>query len=125
MEVSTESIRRATEAGYLAAVNGMAPQSLLIFSGIAAARPESELADIGLSFSHLCLGDVREALRILTEDALRKNPESDLAKAFVGLCLKQAGLNGEAESLLEEVAGGSGDESARNMAAALIGQTFA
>jgi thioredoxin-like negative regulator of GroEL len=124
MEITTETIQRTMEAGYLAAISGMSAESIQIFSGIAAARPESELADIGLSFSYLCAGDVAEALRILSEEALRKNPESALAKSFVGLCLKQAGLNAEADSVLEEVAADSSDEAAREMAAALLKETF-
>jgi len=124
MEISTETIQRTMEAGYLAAVNGMSQESIQIFRGIAAARPESELADIGLSFSHLCAGDVAEAVRILHEEALRKNPESALAKSFVGLCLKQAGMNAEADSILGEVVEGEAEGPAREMAAALLKETF-
>jgi len=124
MEFTSDTLQRATEVGYLAATNGMTGQSLAIFDGLSAARPDSELPDIGKSFAHLCAGDTQEAVRILTQEALAKNPESLVAKAFVGLCLKQAGMNAEADGVLEDVAGEDGDPVAKEMATALLAESW-
>lgn len=108
------------EAGYLAAGSGMTNKAVEIFEGVAAARPESEFPDIGRSFAYLCGGDIPEAIRILNEEALVKNPESDLAKSFIGLCLKKGGLNAEANELLSGVVDEGSDSTAKDMAAALL-----
>ena len=112
------------EAGFLASVNGFGGQAIAIFEGVCAARTDSELADVDLSFGHLTAGNVGESLKVL-ERALQKNPESHIAKTFVGLCLKCAGQNSEGDEVLTSVGeDDAADPLARDLATALLQEKF-
>lgn len=120
MEIETKLIQLLMEAGYLAGGYGFFGESERIFEGIRAVRPESELPLIGLAVSKINEGKHAEASRILWDQALKLNPDSDLAKSFLGLSLKVGGLNSESRALLREVVEANRDEVAVNMARNLL-----
>jgi Flp pilus assembly protein TadD len=120
MEIEPKLIQMLMEAGYLAGGYGFFEESQRIFEGIRAARPDSELPLIGLALSKINEGKHEEASRILWDQALKLNPESDLAKSFLGLSLKLGGLTSESRTLLQEVVDADRDDAAVNMARNLL-----
>lgn len=120
MEIETSTVQLLMEAGYLAGGYGFYKESEEIFEGIQAVRPDNELPLIGLAVTKMNAGNNEEAARILWEKALKINPESDLAKSFLGLALKLAGLKAESESVLKEVVDEGGNDPAVKLAQALL-----
>lgn len=120
MEIETTLIQLLMEAGYLAGGYGFFEESEKIFDGITAVRPESELPLIGMAVTKMNAGKYEEAARILWDKALKLNPESDLAKSFLGLTLKLSGLIAESQAILKEVLEANKDETAVNMARNLL-----
>jgi hypothetical protein len=122
MEIETELLQLLMEAGYLAGGYGYFKESRRIFDGIAAVRPDSELPFIGMAVSSMNAGNNHEAIKILWEKALKTNPESDLAKSFLGLSLKLSGLNNESQTILQEVIDSRKNEVAVKMAQSLMNE---
>ena len=122
MEIETRLIQRLMEAGYLAGGYGYFNESMRIFEGIKAVRPDSELPLIGMAVSAMNAGKNHEAIKILWEQALKLNPDSDLAKSFLGLALKLSGLNAESQIMLKEVINGGKNEAAIKLAQALTSE---
>lgn len=120
MEIQTEVIQLLMEAGYLAGGYGLYKESEDIFEGIRAIRPDSELPIIGLAVTKMNAGKNTESARMLWEQALKINPESDLAKSFLGLALKLSNLNSESETVLKEVIDTGKNEPAIKLAQALL-----
>jgi len=107
------------EIGYVAAGGGMTAQADVIFAGVQAARPDSELPLIGRAVARLNAGRADEAIALLRQ-ALERNPDSDLAAAFLGLALSQAGLQSAADALLQQVRAANRDPQAAALAASLL-----
>ena len=120
MEIETNTVQLLMETGYLAGGYGFYKESEDIFEGIQSIRPDSELPIIGLAVTKMNAGKNEEAARILWERALKINPESDLAKSFLGLALKLAGLQTESEAVLKEVTDDGKNEAAIKLAQALL-----
>jgi predicted Zn-dependent protease len=102
IRVASEVLQMLMEIGYVAIGRGFQEQAEKIFTGIAAARPRSELPLIGLAVTHLNFGDFAGASRILLEQALVANPNSGLAKCFLAVSMRALGANNEANWLAGE-----------------------
>jgi Flp pilus assembly protein TadD len=120
MQIEKELLQILMESGYLAGGYGFFAEAEVIFKGIMAARPESEYPLIGLAVSKMNAGKNDEAVKILHKQALKLNPESDLARSFIGLALKLGGLNDESLTVLGEVVAAGRDETAVKMARSLM-----
>ena len=120
MEIDAQLTKLLMEVGYLAGGYGFVSESEKIFNGIAAVRPESEYPYIGLAVTCLNANMNEAAVEILRTRALKANPDSDLAKSFLGLALKLAGMNAESQKVLQEVVDNGGAEEAVNMAKSLL-----
>ena len=116
MEIDAKSLQLLMEAGMLAAGYGYMPESETIFEGLKAVRPESESPLIGLAFTKMSTRQVDEAIRILDEQALKINPDSDLARAFLGLAYKLAGRGELSDSMVNQVLDSNRDPAAVNLA---------
>lgn len=117
---STELVRTLMEVGYLAIGFGRFADAETIFAGVQAARPESELPAIGRAVVRLNTGRPQDAVKLLSDEALRRNPDSDLAKSFLGLALKQNGENSRSQQLLQEVADRNANAEAVALAKSLL-----
>lgn len=117
-------LQRLMEIGYLATGSGMHTEAEAIFDSICALRPESELPIIGLAVMEMNRGEPLRAGHLLRDRALRLNPESALAKSFLGFSLRLAGSNQEGMRVLEEVIGGPHDDVAVAMAESLLKETI-
>lgn len=100
----------------------MSVESEEIFNAIHAIRPESELPLIGLAVTKMNKNQAGEAARVLWDKALKINPESDLAKSFLGLALKLSGMNNESRTVLEEVLQSGQDPQATDIAKSLLAE---
>ncbi|CAM2005070.1 tetratricopeptide repeat protein [Acanthopleuribacter pedis] len=123
MEIPQQSVQDLMEVGYLAGGYGYFKDAIAIFEGLSAVRPDSEYPHIGLAMTHLGMKQTEDAVRILRDNALPKNPENPLTKAFLGLALMQAGLNGESESVLNQVIDDNQNETAVELARNLLAGT--
>jgi hypothetical protein len=120
MEIDTKLIRLLMEVGYLAGGHGFFKESETIFEGLKAVRSESEYPIIGLAITKMNAKKNDEAVEILREQALKLNPDSDMAKCFLGLSLKLSGMNHESRKVLEDVVENGNSEEAVNMARSFL-----
>lgn len=102
MEVNTETVQSLMEIGYVAVGCGYFAEAEAIFAGVQAARPASELPQLGRAMAKLNAGQVNEAISLL-RGALETNPDSDLAMSFLGLALRKAGLGQASRDVLDQV----------------------
>lgn len=121
LEEDTELPKLLMEIGYVATGSGRSREAETIFQGLCAWRPKSELPWIGLAIARLNRGKTDEARKILEDEALKRAPDSDLAKCFLGLTLRQAGHRAESFEMLRQVSEHGRDETARVMAENLLG----
>jgi len=103
VDVRTEVVQLLMEAGFLAVGKGMFPQATAIFAGVAAVRPESELPIVGQAIAQMNSGRADDAIQTLKNKALVLNPDSQIARSFLGLALKIGGFQAESRALLSEV----------------------
>ena len=120
LDVSTELVQLLMETGYVACGRGLRQHSEGIFRAVAAARPDSELPLIGIGVCRLNFGDYQGASKVLLEEALKVNPNSGLAKAFLAITMKELNMKGEADSLMEDVKDNSDDPAAVNLAVSYL-----
>jgi len=120
METDEGMLQLLMQIGFLASGRGNISGAETIFSGVQAQRPESEYPLIGRAVNRLNDLDYEGAIRILISEALEKNPESDLAKGFLGFALRKAGLTGHSREVCREVVDAGRDEVAMAMAAAVL-----
>lgn len=119
MNVSTEVVQNLMEVGYVAAGRGLAPLAERIFAGVEAARPDSPAPAIGRAVAAMNIGEPGEAVELLRASA-EKHPDSDVTKSFLGLALRQAGLNQQSDQLLQDVVANARDPNAKAMADAIL-----
>jgi Flp pilus assembly protein TadD len=121
--VDTELVQILMDAGFVATGSGRHSQAEIIFNGLAAARPESELPWIGLAVVLMNTGKSEEAAVLLQDKGLQINPDSCLARSFLGLAHKLSGHGAEAERVLNSVVADCPDqESSAAMAQALLAE---
>ncbi|MEI6413241.1 MAG: tetratricopeptide repeat protein [Pseudomonadota bacterium] len=120
VDISSEWVRRIGEVGFLAAGHGQVEAAHRIFDGLVAIRPDSEYPWIGKAIAELQVGRETEALRLLRDEAIKRNPHSPEAQVFVGLALKRAGRGSEAEATLQAVSKAHPEQAAGQMAKAFL-----
>ena len=120
MDISSDWVRRIGEIGFMAAGYGMTPQAEALFQGLDAVRPEAEYGAIGRAFLAMTQNQFDEAARLLRDEALKRNPQSHEAQALLGLALRQAGRNAEAEGLLKTLVEQAPDSDGARLAEALL-----
>ena len=119
METNSATVKLLSEIGFMAAARCRVQDATTIFEGLQAARPDSEYPAIGLAVAQLSGKNYDQAIKLLRENALAKNPDSADAKSFLGLALKMAGRTSESDTVLKEAAT-SGKGPAQAMAEALL-----
>jgi len=90
------------EAGYLFMELGAPKKASEVFQGVAALVPTNEIPLIALGHLAFSLGRFEQALKH-NEEALKRNPNSALAKAHKGESLMFLGQHQEAVAILNEV----------------------
>ncbi|MEO1524995.1 MAG: HrpB1 family type III secretion system apparatus protein [Planctomycetota bacterium] len=119
MNLQTQTVQRLMEIGFLAAGNNMESQANRIFDAVAAARPDSEMPNVGRAITALNKGHVNEAIELLRQ-AVERNSESEMAMTFLGLALKLGGMGAASEDALRQVVNSGGDPAAIELASSLL-----
>ncbi|MDR1891284.1 MAG: hypothetical protein LBQ23_03905 [Puniceicoccales bacterium] len=120
LPISTEMVQCLMEIGYVAIGRGLQLQAESIFNGVIAARPTSEFPLIGLAVNKLNFGNIADASKILTERALKLNPDSGLAKSFLAVALRALGQEEAACDLMRLVCNETTDSAAKTMAESFL-----
>jgi hypothetical protein len=120
MQASSELLQIMSEVGYLACFKGDVERSQVIMDGVNAIGVEQTPIKMGVAISKVYAGQYDQAIDILRDQILVREPEHMSAKCFLGIALSQKGQKAEAKELLEDVIRrGNQDESA--IAAAYLG----
>jgi hypothetical protein len=74
------------EAGFVAVNQSDEDSAVKLFKAADALKPGHFLPQLGLGYLHLCKLELKQSSKIFT-DVLEKEPDNEIAKAFLGLCL--------------------------------------
>ena len=74
------------EAGFVAVNQSDEDSAVKLFKAAEVLKPGNFLPQLGLGYMHLCKLELSQASKIFT-NVLEKEPENEIAKAFLGLCL--------------------------------------
>lgn len=96
--IRTEATRLLSEVGFLGLSRGLPKQSAVVFSALAALRPDQEVGTIGLGLSLLAAGDPARAT-----DVLKSGPQTDAVLAFTCMACARSGDLGLAKDLNEDL----------------------
>ena len=111
MNVSTELLQLLSEVGYMACFRGDNERSQVIMNGVDAVGENQSPIKMGLAITKIYAGDIDNAITILRDDVLAKEPDHMSAKCFLGIALNLKGDQSQAIGLFKEVAAkGSPDE---------------
>lgn len=112
MQTSVKLLQLMSEIGYIACFSGDLKRSQMIMEGVNAVGVEQTPIKMGVAITKIYAGLYDQAIRILRDDILQKEPEHMSAKCFLGIALSQKGQRVEARELFEEVVKrGNKDES--------------
>lgn len=105
------------EAGFIAINQSDEDAAIKLFKASELLDSENVLPKIGMGYMHLCKLELKQAAKIF-EDILAKDPNNEMARAFLGLSLA---LNptelAKGEKVLEEAAQKSKDPMVKTLAA--------
>ncbi|MDR1595490.1 MAG: hypothetical protein LBR91_01020 [Puniceicoccales bacterium] len=116
----SELMQILMDVGWVAIGRGMKANAESIFSGIAAARPNSELPLIGLAVCAINFGNFVGASKILAQKALPLNPNNGIARCFLAVAVRAIGEKDYALELANCVANECDDPVAVAFAKSLI-----
>ena len=90
------------EAGFIAVNQADEDAALKLFRAAELLDAENALPQIGLGYLHLHKLELKQAVKAF-EDVLAKEPNNDMAKAFLGLCVSMMPNSTEkGEKILEQ-----------------------
>lgn len=104
MNVTTELLQLLSEVGYMACFRGDSDRAQVIMDGVDAVGREQTPVKMGLAITKIYAGDLDEAISLLRDDILAKEPDHMSAKCFLGIALNLVGQQDQANTLFEEVA---------------------
>lgn len=92
------------EAGFIAINQADEDAATKLFRAAELLRPDNSLPQIGKGYLHLCKLELKQATKFFT-DVLHKEPNNEMAKAFLGLSLSLSPTDvAKGEKYLEEEA---------------------
>lgn len=95
------------EAGFIAVNQCDEDSSVKLFKAAELLDPENSLSKVGLGYMHLHKLEITKACSYF-EEVLKKEPENDMAKTFLGLCLTMSPDQvGKGEKLLQSTTNSS------------------
>jgi len=119
INIDREYLGLMMEAGYILLGMQRFKEAKEVFEGVSVIVPESDIPVVALGSVEFCQGRFAAAMKRY-EDALKLNPSSTYAKAYMGEALFFDGKKDEALSVLEEVARTDHNGTAGNFAKALL-----
>lgn len=104
------------EAGFIAINQSDEDAAIKLFKASELLDPSNALPKIGMGYMHLCKLELKQAAKLF-EDILAKDPNNEMARAFLGLSLS---LNpsefSKGEKVLEEAVQKAKDPMIKNLA---------
>lgn len=100
--IHQEHLALLMEAGYIYLGMQRHDEAKQVFEGVSVLKRESEIPLVALAGVSFCQGKLKEAVKIY-QKALKLNPESLYAKAYLAEALFFSGDNATALTLLREV----------------------
>ena len=122
MEIDENTLQLLMQVGLLASGRGYATEAETIFNGLKAVRPESDIPLIGMAVNRMNESDFEGAAEMLLNDVLERNPDNDLAKAFLAHALIASGVSDQAREVCEDVLASGNDATAKEMVRAFMEQ---
>jgi len=110
MDISTEMIQLLSQVGYLACFSGDIQSGQLIMDSVELNCKEQPAALVGVAISRIYAGQYPEAIKILKESVIDKDPDNMTAKCFLGMALSESGEVDEAIGLFEEIIDKGGED---------------
>ena len=105
-----------TEAGFIAVNQADEDSATKLFKAASLIDPTNLLPKVGMGYLHLCKLELKQACKVF-EDILKDEPNNEMAKTFLGLCMS---LNPsevkQGEKLLEETKSAAKDPSVKTLA---------
>lgn len=120
VKVSDETLERLMEVGFTAAWRGYWKQARAIFAAVQGVKPNNEGPLVGYGLSLINSDKNKLAVEQLRR-ALEMNPDNDVARCYLGMALKSAGLESEAARYFEGVIGADRDEAAVKLSRIMLG----
>lgn len=117
-------LRLLAEIGFVATACGLWRHAEDIFLGIRAVRPWNEFPVISHALARLSVGDDAYAVDLITQHALKINPDSALAQSYLGFALKRLGKKEEGDKWLQAVLDGNQDSTAVEIARTVLSESF-
>ena len=97
-------------SGFIALSMNLIKTGEKIFKALKKYRPRTEYPLIGSAFVSICKGNYISAIDILRDEALKINPKSDLARAFLALAYTFSKKHEEMKQLTGEIIENNEDE---------------
>lgn len=121
--VNVPESKLLAEIGFLAAGRGLPSVARNILEALLEANPSESGAVIGLAIADLTEKKFDQAISILQKRVLDKDPDNDMALAFLGMSLKMAGRAAESEIPLDRVITRNADMQAVALAQSIKSET--
>jgi Flp pilus assembly protein TadD len=108
------------EAGFIAINQADEDAAVKLFKAAQLIKPENSLPKIGMGYMHFLKLELKQASKVFQE-VLDKEPENEMAKAFLGLSIALTPNEAtKGEKILEEAASKAKDSTVKNMAKTAI-----
>jgi uncharacterized protein HemY len=121
MDMDEDSIKLLAELAFIAGGRGMTDHTENMVAALVVLRPGSERPYLIQALARLSQRDAEGAERLLREHALKVNPGSSMAMAYLGLVFHQQGRANERDQILRAaIDGQDGDEDALRLARNLL-----
>jgi hypothetical protein len=107
------------ESGFIAVNAADEDSAVKLFKACEVLQPESTFPKVGFGYMHLCKLELKQAMAAF-RDVLAKEPDNEMAKTFLGICMTLTPTELSAgEKSLEELTK-SGDSGVKKLAAMAI-----
>lgn len=104
------------EAGFMAVNDQDEDSAIKLFRASEVLNPKSTFPQIGFGYMHMCKLELKQA-RTIFEEVSKKEPDNEMAKTFLGICMSMSpGGMSKGEVLLEQSATKSDDPDIRTLA---------
>lgn len=104
MEISGNLLKKLSQVGYMACMQGYSQEGAIIMEAVKNARPGLSATLIGVAVARLTARRYQDAANILEGEVLAQDPDNMTAKCFLAMALFELGDENRAELFFTEVA---------------------
>lgn len=104
------------EGGFIAVNTADEDSAIKLFKAAELLRPESTFPKVGFGYMHMCKLELKQAIKEF-EDVLHKEPNNEMAKAFLAICMSMTPTQtAKGEEILEEMCKKADDPEVQKLA---------